>query len=98
MDFETAMFVFNDNDRIEIYNEAHCGDEDRWDAIGWPTDFSESGVDSLKSVGPKLTLGKVKGLLFVVYADRIILGRERIRLISARRASKFEEMLYLNGG
>ena len=52
----------------------------------------------MEGVAPKLTLGKVKGLLFVVYTDRIILGREMIRLISARRASKFEEMLYLNGG
>lgn len=98
VDFETAMFVFNDNDRIEIYDESHSEDEDRWDAIGWPTDSSESSIDSLKGVGPKLTLGKVKGLLFVVYTDRLILGRERIRLISARRASEFEEMLYLNGG
>jgi len=98
VDFETAMFVFNDNDRIEIYDELHSEDEDRWDAIGWPTDSSESSIDSLKGVGHKLTLGKVKGLLFVVYTDRLILGRERIRLISARRASEFEEMLYLNGG
>ena len=52
--------------------------------------------DHGQGVGPKLTLGKVKGLLFVVYTDRIILGREMIRLISARRASKFEEMLYFN--
>ncbi len=37
----------------------------------------------------------VHGLLFVVYTDRIIMGRELVRLISARRATKFEEMLYL---
>ena len=98
VDFETAMFVFNDKDRIEIYDESHSEDEDRWDTIGKPKDSAEFAVDSMKGVGPKLTLGKVKGLLFVVYTDRIILGREMIRLISARRASKFEEMLYLNGG
>ena len=98
VDFETAMFVFNDNDRIEIYDESHSEDEERWDTIGKPKDSAESSVESMKGTGPKLTLGKVRGLLFVVYTDRIILGREMIRLISARRASKFEEMLYLNGG
>jgi len=50
-----------------------------------------------KGVGPKLTLGKVHDLLYVVYTDRIIMGREMIRLISARRATRFEEMLYRNG-
>lgn len=33
VDFETAMFVFNDQDRIEIYDESHSEDEDRWDVI-----------------------------------------------------------------
>ena len=72
--------------------------EDRWDTIGKPANTPYEGVDSLKGVAPKLTLGKVHGLLFVVYTDRIILGREMIRLISARKATKFEEMLYINGG
>lgn len=98
VDFETAMFVFNDADRIEIYDESHSEDEERWNTIGRPANSSDIGVDSLKGVGPKLTLGKVQGLLFVVYTDRIILGREMIRLISARKATKFEEMLYRNGG
>lgn len=98
VDFETAMFVFNDNDRIEVYDESHSEDEERWNTIGKAQKTNELSVDSMKGVGPKLTLGKVKGLLFVVYTDKIILGREMIRLISARRASKFEEMLYLNGG
>ena len=98
VDFETAMFVFNDEDRIEIYDESHSEDEDRWDVIGKATETGASEIESMKGVGPKLTLGKVKGLLFVVYTDKIILGREMIRLISARRASKFEELVYLNGG
>ena len=54
------------------------------------------GVDASKGMAPKLTLGKVHGLLFVVFTDRIIVGREMIRLISARRATKFEEFLYQN--
>ena len=97
VDFETAMFVFNDVDRIEIYDESHSEEEDRYDTIGHPTYPPESEIAGMKGVGPKLTLGKVHGLLFVVYTDRIIMGREMIRLISARRATKFEEMLYLNG-
>ena len=94
IDFETAMLVFNDQDRIETYDEAHSEDEDRYDTIGRPTNRSE--LDSIQGVGPKLTLGRVRDFLFVVYTDRIILGREMIRLISARRASPFEEKLYLN--
>ncbi|MBQ7519194.1 MAG: BrnT family toxin, partial [Clostridia bacterium] len=77
-------------DRIEIYDEEHSGEEDRYDTIGQALKRESGGT------GMKLTLGKVHGLLFVVYTDRIILGRERIRLISARLATKFEEMLYLN--
>ena len=98
VDFETAMFVFNDSERIEIYDESHSEDEERWDTIGKPMEAGEITLEAIKGVGPKLTLGKVHGLLFVVYTDRIIMGREMIRLISARRASKFEELLYLNGG
>ena len=90
VDFETAMLVFNDMDRIEIYDEEHSGEEDRYDTIGQALKRESGGT------GMKLTLGKVHGLLFVVYTDRIILGRERIRLISARLATKFEEMLYFN--
>ena len=97
VDFETAMYVFNDADRIEIYDESHSEEEDRWDTIGHPANPQNTGIEAMHGVGPKLTLGKVEGLLFVVYTDRIIMGREMIRLISARRATKFEELLYLNG-
>ena len=98
VDFETAMYVFNDNDRIEIYDEFHSEDEERWNTIGQPVNSEKSIINTIKGTGAKLTLGKVHGLLFVVYTDRIIMGREMIRLISARRATRFEEMLYLNGG
>ena len=96
VDFETAMFVFNDDNRIEIYDESHSEDEDRWDTIGRPVETPPDSMESMKGMAPKLTLGKVRGLLFVVYTDRIIMGKEMVRLISARKASKFEEMLYLN--
>ena len=96
VDFETAMFVFNDINRIEIYDESHSEDEDRVNTIGKATNPPDDSLDAMKGTGPKLTLGKIRGLLFVVYTDRIIMGREMIRLISARRATKFEELLYLN--
>ena len=96
IDFETAMLVFNDDDRIEIYDESHSDYEDRYDVIGHPmADMAKEALEPI-GTGSKLTLGRVHGLLFVVYTDRIIMGRERIRLISARLATKFEEMLYLN--
>ena len=92
--FETAMLVFNDTKRIEVYDEAHSIDEDRYDTIGRA--LEKNDTLSTEGTGFKLTLGKVHGLLFVVYTDRIILGRERIRLISARPANKLEEKLYTN--
>lgn len=96
VNFETAMFVFNDSNRIEIYDESHSEDEDRYNTIGKAMNPPQNSLDAIKGTGPKLTLGKVRGLLFVVYTDRIIMGREMVRLISARRATKFEEMLYIN--
>ena len=32
--FETAKLVFNDENRIELYDEAHSGEEDRYNTIG----------------------------------------------------------------
>ena len=92
--FETAMLVFNDVNRIEVYDDSHSGDEDRYDTIGRA--YENDGHQPATHSETKLTLGKVHGLLFVVYTDRIILGRERIRLISARLANKLEQQLYLN--
>lgn len=34
IDFETAMLVFNDLQRIEIYDEEHSITEDRYNTIG----------------------------------------------------------------
>ena len=34
IDFETAMLVFNDLQRIEIYDEEHSMTEDRYNTIG----------------------------------------------------------------
>ena len=37
--FETAMLVFNDDNRIEIYDFKHSGDEDRYNTIGCVNDI-----------------------------------------------------------
>ena len=67
IDFETAMLVFNDMERIEIYDVEHSVAEDRYS-----------------------TIGMVKDVLFVVYTER----KEKIRLISARLATKKERSIY----
>ena len=38
IDFETAMFVFNDLRRIEIYDFEHSINEDRYNTIGMVND------------------------------------------------------------
>ena len=38
IDFETAMLVFNDLQRIEIYDEEHSITEDRYNTIGMVED------------------------------------------------------------
>lgn len=39
IDFETAMFVFNDLQRIEIYDMEHSINEDRYNTIGMVNDI-----------------------------------------------------------
>lgn len=38
IDFETAMLVFNDSQRIEIYDFEHSIEEDRYNTIGMVND------------------------------------------------------------
>lgn len=38
IDFETAMLVFNDMQRIEIYDFEHSTEEDRYNTIGMVND------------------------------------------------------------
>jgi uncharacterized DUF497 family protein len=39
IDFNTAIFVFNDPNYIKIYDEAHSIDEERWNIIGMINDI-----------------------------------------------------------
>lgn len=92
--FKNAARVFFDYDRIELYDEAHSEDEDRYDTIG------DVSAGSLTIIGNlwKDTHG-VEDILFVVYTERMIVDEnnkpsEAIRLISARLATNFERGIY----
>lgn len=95
IDFRTAALIFNDDARIEIFDEENSIDEDRIDAIGYPMKVGES-LDA--SGNPmRLTLGTVGEMLFVVYTERIVDEKEVTRIISARLATKYEQSLYNSG-
>ena len=68
--FHMAAKVFLDEQRIEIFDEKHSAEEDRYRVIG--------------RMGEKITI------LTVIYKNR----GENIRLISARKATKWEEAQY----
>ena len=70
LDFTTAAFVFNDENRIEIFDEEHSIDEDRYLAIG--------------------AIGNMLVILTVVFTER----NEKIRIISARKATAKERKMY----
>jgi uncharacterized DUF497 family protein len=65
--FELAKLVFNDEHRVEFYDDENSANEDRYDVIG-----------------------KVSDILFVVYTER----KDKIRIISARLATKIERRVY----
>lgn len=71
--FSVAKFVFNDENRIEIFDELHSIDEDRYITIG--------------------LIDQVPLVVMVVYTER----GQRIRLISARKATAEERRMYYDG-
>ena len=91
--FKSAARVFFDYDRIELYDEAHSGEEDRYNTIG------DTSVGNLTVIGNLRDTHRVDDILFVVYTERAIVDenkttREVIRLISARLATSFERGVY----
>ena len=92
--FVTAARIFFDYDRIEMFDEEHSQEEDRYNTIG---DTSAGNLTVIGNLG-----GFSDGLndiLFVVYTERETVSREGetvevIRLISARLATSFERGLY----
>ena len=91
--FRSAARVFFDYDRIELYDEAHSGEEDRYDTIG------ATSAGNLTIIGNLKDAHKIDDILFVVYTERVIIdedgkSREVTRLISARLATSFERGVY----
>ena len=66
--FSTAKKAFNDENAVELADELHSRNENRY-----------------------ILLGKVRKILFVVYTIR---NCDTIRIISARKATHKEEMIY----
>ena len=89
-----AARVFFDYDRIEMYDDEHSEEEDRYNTIG------DTAYGNLNTIGNLNQNGKtVDDILFVVYTERTIYreGEKEIeftRLISARLATNFERGLY----
>ena len=84
---------FFDYDRIELYDEAHSGDEDRYDTIG------DTSAGNLTIIGNLQDAQRIDDILFVVYTERVIVdeggrSQEITRLISARLATSFERGVY----
>lgn len=92
--FKSAARIFFDYDRIELYDEVHSGDEDRYNTIG---DTSAGNVTIIGNLWKDVH--RVDDILFVVYTERVIIDEngktaEAIRLISARLATSFERGVY----
>ena len=91
--FKSAARVFFDYDRIELYDETHSGEEDRYDTIG------DTSAGNLTVIGNLQDVHRIDDILFVVYTERATVDenektREVIRLISARLATNFERGVY----
>ena len=92
--FRSAARVFFDYDRIELYDDDHSFEEDRYNTIG------DTSAGNLTTIGNLYTgTNVVNDILFVVYTERSIIndaGREVeiTRMISARLATNFERGIY----
>ncbi len=91
--FRSAARVFFDYDRIELYDEAHSEEEDRYDTIG------DISAGNLTTIGNLQGAHRAGDILFVVYTERMIThedgkSTEVTRLISARLATSFERGVY----
>ena len=91
--FKTAARIFFDYDRIEMFDEGHSSEEERYNTIG---DTSEGGVTVIGTLNEE---PQPYNTLFEVYTERETTSEngktiEVIRLISARLATNFERGLY----
>lgn len=96
IDFYTAIYVFNDEDRLEDDNQVVDG-ELREQAIGEPTEPIIEGhpIDTKHSM-PKAVIGEVEGVLFVVFTTDEGPDWTATRIISARAADEEEVKAYFD--
>lgn len=98
--FKTAARIFFDYNRIELYDEQNSDYEDRYNTIGDISARKESKNTNDKIIEQfNQSIGKISEILFVVYTERIHIGKngkeaEVIRMISARLATNFERGIY----
>lgn len=98
--FKTAAHIFFDYNRIELYDEQNSDYEDRYNTIGDISARKESKNTNDKIIEQfNQSIGKISEILFVVYTERIHIGKngkeaEVIRMISARLATNFERGIY----
>ena len=98
--FKTAAHIFFDYNRIELYDEQNSDYEDRYNTIGDISARTESKYTNDKIIEQfNQSIGKISEILFVVYTERIHIGKngkeaEVIRMISARLATNFERGIY----
>jgi uncharacterized DUF497 family protein len=96
IDFYTAVYVFNDEDRLEDDNQVVDG-EHREQAIGEPmAPIAEGHPIDTKHSRPKAIIGEVEGVLFVVFAVDEGPDWTATRIISARAADKDEVKAYFD--
>ena len=92
--FKSAARIFFDYDRIEMIDEEHSEDEDRYNTIG---DTSAGNLTIIGNLGDPED--SINDILFVVYTERETVSEEGesvevTRLISARLATSFERGIY----
>mgnify|MGYP000108289262 FL=1 len=83
--------MFFDYDCIEFYDEAHSGDEDRYDVVG------NTSAGNLTIIRNLQDTHRIDDVLSMVYTERLIEdgeSNEVTRLISARMATSFEMGAY----
>ena len=73
IDFNTAIHVFDDENRIEIYDYEHSIDEDRYNTIGLVHDilfvvYTER-KDSLRIISARLATAAERRLYYDGYSD-----------------------------
>lgn len=98
--FKSAARIFFDYDRIELYDEDHSHDEDRYNTIG-DTSAGKAIYKSAETLIGNVSQfnGNANEILFVVYTERVRIEEngsktDVTRLISARMATEFERGIY----